>query len=75
MENNPYMKECKTVQELREQNRLLKESRLCIICKDKKANRLLLPCTHLIVCNLCCPAISKCAKCKKSIRGIVSVYH
>ena len=74
MENNKYLRECKTLKELREQNRLLKELDTCTICKDRKANRLLLPCAHLSTCNLCVFAISNCNKCKKPIQGIVSVY-
>ena len=74
MENNRYLRECKSVKELREQTRLLKELDLCRIYKDRKANRLLLPCAHLSTCNLCVFAIKYCNKFKKSIQGIVSVY-
>ena len=74
MENNRYLRECTTVQELREQNRLLKELDLCRICKDRKVNRLLLSCAHLSTCNLCVLAIKNCNKCNKPIQGIVSVY-
>ncbi len=59
-----------------EENKRLKESRECKICKDAQANRLLLPCGHLNVCRLCCPAIRRCPnpQCRELIKGIVSVY-
>lgn len=74
MENNKYFKECKTLKELREQNELLKQAQICRVCKDRKVNKLILPCAHLVTCDLCMPAINKCPKCKGSIKGIVSIY-
>ena len=75
MESNKYFKECKTYKEILQQNRLLKNAMLCIICKDRKANRLFLPCAHLNVCNICVDGVSyHCPKCKRLIQGIVAVY-
>lgn len=62
------------IQELRQTNRELKEVKLCKVCRDKDANRLFLPCAHIVCCALCTPAMVKCPQCKSCIRGIVSVY-
>ena len=75
MENSKYFKECTTHEEILKQNKLLKAVLFCIICKDRKANRLFLPCAHLNVCNLCVDAVrNHCPKCNRFIRGIVAVY-
>ncbi len=59
---------------IKTENRKLKESRLCKVCRDKDSNRLFLPCAHLASCSLCSPALTHCPQCKATIRGIVSVY-
>ena len=75
MENSKYFKECTTHKEILEQNRLLKAAVYCIICKDRMANRLFLPCGHMNVCNFCVNAIRHhCPKCNRFIQGIVAVY-
>ena len=75
MENSKYFRECKTHKEILQQNRLLKKAMLCIICKDRKANRLFLPCAHINVCNICIDGVQyHCPKCKGLIQGIVEVY-
>ena len=62
------------LEQLRQINKTLKESKLCKVCRDKDANRLFLPCAHLACCSLCSPAVRNCPQCKGNIRGIVSVY-
>ena len=56
------------------ENEKMKKIDTCILCKDRGAKRLVLPCACLSVCNVCIPPLFKCAKCKASIRGIVSVH-
>ena len=75
MENNKYFRECNNYKEILEQNRLLKTAILCIICKDRKANRLFLPCAHMNICNFCVDAVKHhCPKCHRLIQGVVAVY-
>ena len=63
------------LEEIRKENQRLKNARLCQVCKDKQANRMFLPCTHISACSLCSPAVTKCPKCKDNIKGIVSIYY
>ena len=56
------------------ENKSLKNARLCKVCKDKKANRLFLPCAHLSSCSDCSSTLTKCSQCNANIREIVSVY-
>ncbi len=63
-----------SLQAIRAENRRLKESKQCRICRDNDANRMFLPCAHLAACSLCSPAVLNCPQCKAPIRGIVSVY-
>ncbi len=60
--------------EIRAENRRLKEAKQCRVCRDRDANRMFLPCAHLCSCNLCSPALRNCPQCKGSIKGIISVY-
>ena len=61
-------------EEVRKENKRLKDAKMCRVCKDKDANRLFLPCAHLSSCSLCSPAVTKCPQCRAGIRGVVSVY-
>ena len=72
-ENEPESSK-QNLDQLRQVNKALKESKLCKVCRDKDANRLFLPCAHLACCSLCSPAVRSCPQCKSNIRGIVSVY-
>lgn len=62
------------IDQIREENRKMKEQRICRICKDKQANRLILPCTHIPCCELCILAVKCCPQCKGAIKGTVAVY-
>lgn len=35
----------------------------CCICLDNKCNILLLPCDHLVICDICCKQIYNTKKC------------
>ncbi len=67
-------KDYENMAKIRAENKKLKEARLCKICREYVANRLLLPCSHIAVCPLCLLAIVVCPICKQKINGIVSVY-
>lgn len=52
----------------------LRLQNLCNVCRDEKANRLFLPCSHVSACASCLPSLTHCPRCLFLIRGIVSVY-
>ncbi|KAK6166638.1 hypothetical protein SNE40_023285 [Patella caerulea] len=60
--------------QLLRENEELKEQRLCKICMDAESNIVLLPCGHLVSCELCAPALTKCPMCRKALRGSVKTY-
>ncbi|XP_055959186.1 baculoviral IAP repeat-containing protein 3 [Patella vulgata] len=60
--------------ELLRENEELKEQRLCKICMDAESNIVLLPCGHLVSCELCAPVLTKCPRCCKAVRGSVKTY-
>ena len=60
--------------ELEQENRRLKEQRLCKICMDNDVGVVFLPCGHLICCTLCAPALKDCPLCRQMIQGTVKTY-
>ncbi len=59
---------------LLEENRALKDQRMCKVCMDAEANIVFLPCGHLVCCANCAPALRNCAVCRSLIRGTVRTY-
>ena len=59
---------------LEEENRCLKEQKMCKVCMDKDANIVFLPCGHLVSCVECAHALRKCAVCRAIIQGTVRTY-
>lgn len=57
-----------------EENERLKETTLCKVCVDKRADVIFLPCGHMICCPQCAPAMTKCPICRKTINGQVKAY-
>jgi hypothetical protein len=57
-----------------EENRQLKEARMCKVCMDKDVDTVFLPCGHLVCCSNCSPALRNCAICRTLIRGTVKVF-
>jgi predicted 3-demethylubiquinone-9 3-methyltransferase (glyoxalase superfamily) len=51
---------------------------MCVICLEKRANTLVLPCEHVVVCSKCAPGLVKtadastCVQCRQKIESIVS---
>ncbi|XP_075226321.1 death-associated inhibitor of apoptosis 2-like [Lycorma delicatula] len=54
---------------LEEENRRLKEARLCKICMDREIEIVFLPCGHLVTCVQCAHSLSDCPLCRKEILG------
>lgn len=59
---------------LREENRKLKEARLCKICMDNELAIVFLPCGHLATCDNCIPALTTCPLCRLKIRAYVRIF-
>ncbi|XP_070170336.1 death-associated inhibitor of apoptosis 2 isoform X2 [Polyergus mexicanus] len=59
---------------LREENRKLKEARLCKICMDNELAIVFLPCGHLATCENCIPALTTCPLCRLKIRAYVRIF-
>ncbi|KAL5011157.1 hypothetical protein ScPMuIL_013462 [Solemya velum] len=57
-----------------EENRQLKEQRMCKVCMDEEVSVVFLPCGHLVCCPGCAPAMRKCPICRKNIKGSVRTY-
>lgn len=64
----------KTVVSLEEENRLLKEARLCKICMDNEVGIVFLPCGHLTVCVNCAPNLTDCPVCRSAIKATVRTF-
>lgn len=61
-------------QVLLDENRRLKEQRLCRICMEEDITIAFLPCAHLCCCAHCAPAMRKCPICRAFIKGTVKTY-
>lgn len=69
---------CKLLSEksiqLRDENRKLKEERLCKICSDRQITIVLLPCGHFVSCDYCSSSFSNCPICRTNIKEFVKTY-
>lgn len=59
---------------LEEENRLLKEARLCKICMDGEVSIVFLPCGHLTTCVNCAPNLEDCPVCRCAIKATVRTF-
>lgn len=59
---------------LEEENRRLKEARLCKICMDREVATVFLPCGHLATCVHCAPSLLYCPICRQKIRANVRTF-
>lgn len=59
---------------LEEENRKLKEAKLCKICMDQDLNIVFLPCGHLISCSKCAANLKECPLCRQMIKGTVRTF-
>lgn len=59
---------------LLEENRQLRNQRLCKVCLDLDATIAFLPCGHIVCCHECAPAMRKCPLCRVFIKGTVKTY-
>ncbi|XP_037296402.1 LOW QUALITY PROTEIN: baculoviral IAP repeat-containing protein 7-A-like [Manduca sexta] len=59
---------------LEEENRQLKEARLCKVCMDSEVSVVFLPCGHLVSCGSCGAALAACPLCRAPVRALVRAY-
>ncbi|XP_063417961.1 baculoviral IAP repeat-containing protein 7-A-like [Mytilus trossulus] len=57
-----------------EENRQLRDQRLCKICLELEASIAFLPCGHLVCCSDCAPAMRKCPICRTYVKGTVKTF-
>ncbi|XP_044259802.1 baculoviral IAP repeat-containing protein 7-A-like [Tribolium madens] len=75
-ENESIVKESKSNKtlSLEEENRILKEARLCKICMDAEVGIVFLPCGHLTTCVNCAPNLEDCPLCRSAIKATVRTF-
>lgn len=59
---------------LEEENRKLKEARLCKICMDNEVCIVFLPCGHLVTCVNCAHSLADCPVCRQTIKATVRTF-
>ncbi|CAK1555295.1 unnamed protein product [Leptosia nina] len=59
---------------LEEENRQLKEARLCKVCMDNEVSIVFLPCGHLVSCASCSTALAACPLCRAAVKALVRAY-
>ncbi|GBP93623.1 Death-associated inhibitor of apoptosis 2 [Eumeta japonica] len=59
---------------LEEENRQLKEARLCKVCMDSEVSVVFLPCGHLVSCAKCGASLAACPLCRAPVRALVRAY-
>lgn len=62
------------VMRLKTENEKLRKAVTCVVCKNKQVETLLLPCTHVNMCEPCADEAKECPVCKKRILGTVRIY-
>lgn len=73
VDSKSVVKEVKTLS-LEEENRILKEARLCKICMDAEVGIVFLPCGHLTACVNCAPNLEHCPVCRSAIKATVRTF-
>ena len=46
----------------------------CVVCRDARADVVLIPCGHLVVCSACAAQLRMCPVCRVAIRGFVRTF-
>ncbi|XP_045474277.1 baculoviral IAP repeat-containing protein 7-A [Harmonia axyridis] len=59
---------------LEEENRILKEQRLCKVCMDVEVGVVFLPCGHFATCVNCAPNLQDCPVCRTQIKATVRTF-
>lgn len=59
---------------LEEENRMLKEARMCKICMDAEVGIVFLPCGHLTTCITCATNLQYCPLCRCTIKATVRTF-
>ncbi|XP_061378531.1 baculoviral IAP repeat-containing protein 7-B [Danaus plexippus] len=59
---------------LQEENRQLKEARMCKVCMDSEVSVVFLPCGHLVSCAGCGAALGACPLCRAPVKALVRAY-
>eukprot|EP00026_Physarum_polycephalum_P008428 Phypoly_transcript_08514.p1 GENE.Phypoly_transcript_08514~~Phypoly_transcript_08514.p1 ORF type:complete len:412 (+),score=67.98 Phypoly_transcript_08514:166-1401(+) len=53
----------------------LRQSMNCVICEEKVATAVLLPCRHMVMCGTCSQKVTKCPMCRVDIRNKFEIYN
>ena len=62
------------MESLMEENRQLRQQRLCKICLEVESTIAFLPCGDVVCCVDCAPAMRKCPVCRTHVKGTVKTY-
>ncbi|XP_048766151.2 baculoviral IAP repeat-containing protein 7-A-like [Ostrea edulis] len=61
-------------EKLRAENKQLRDTLICKVCMDNTVSVIFLPCTHMVTCSQCFPAMKQCPICRSDIKAIVKAY-
>jgi len=61
-------------EELRQENERLRDLQTCKICMENVVDVTLIPCGHLVTCEICSRRITKCPVCRKKIKSTVKTF-
>ena len=61
-------------EKLLEENKRLKDEKLCKICVDNELGVVFLPCGHFVTCTSCAASLQKCPVCRSTISNLVKTY-
>lgn len=59
---------------LAEENRQLRQQKVCKVCLDAEIGMVFLPCGHLCCCQACAPNVGQCPVCRANINNRVHVF-
>lgn len=61
-------------EKLAEENRQLRQQKVCKVCLDAEIGIVFLPCGHLCCCQACAPNVGQCPVCRADIHNRVHVF-
>jgi hypothetical protein len=71
---DPISNSDEETEKLKAENQQLRDTLICKVCMDDTVGVIFLPCSHMVTCSQCFPAMKHCPVCRSDIKAIVKAF-